>query len=592
MKPDEPIRIANCSGFYGDRLSAACEMVAGGDIDVLTGDWLAELTMGILHAQKARDPAAGYARTFLTQVEQVLLDCVESGVKIISNAGGANPTACADAVQQVAARLGISVSVAVVDGDDVTDLMAARIADGAAMTHLSTGEDLADRDTHLLAANAYLGAWGIVEALDAGADVVITGRVTDASIVVAPAAHRFGWGRTDWDKLAGAVVAGHVIECGAQATGGNLSFFAEVDDLRHVGFPIAEIAADGSSVITKHDGTAGTVGVDSVTAQLVYEIDGPRYANTDVVARLDTVDLTQLGPDCVQISGVRGEPAPPTLKVGLLVEGGWRNSVLLGMAGRNIEEKVALAEETIWDNIDGGRSAFDDVHVALVGHESDDPATMRDATCILSIAVRGRERRSVDAFGRAVVETGLASYPGLFLIAPPVKASSVTIFWPVAVDAADVPQRVSIADRSWTVTPLVPDKALAHEPPDAAPAASVTAVPVSAATPAALGERFGARSGDKGGNATLGVWARSDDEFAWLRSWWDADGLRRVVPEVDGLDVAKWTLPNLRAVGATVVGYLGDGVGANLRLDPQAKSLGEYVLAKKVTMPSTAETDS
>src|SRR5215204_5685051 len=278
-----PIRIANCSGFYGDRLSAAREMVEGGPIDVLTGDWLAELTMLILARTQAKRPGGGYARSFVTQMEQVMGTCLDRGIRVVSNAGGLDPGGCAEAVGEVAATLGLSPTIAYVGGDNLLPRLDELVAAGVDLAHFETGEPVGDT-SRFISANAYLGCWGIVEALDRGADIIITGRTTDAAVVCGPAAWHHGWARDDWDALAGAVVAGHVIECGTQATGGNFSFFTEVADLTYPGFPLAEVNADGSSVITKHAGTGGLVSVDTVTAQLLYEITGARYANPDVTA--------------------------------------------------------------------------------------------------------------------------------------------------------------------------------------------------------------------------------------------------------------------------------------------------------------------
>ncbi|MBV8966525.1 MAG: DUF1446 domain-containing protein, partial [Mycobacteriaceae bacterium] len=275
------VRIGNCSGFYGDRLSAMREMLTGGDLDYVTGDYLAELTMLILARDRAKAPERGYAKTFLAQLEECLGLAHDRGVRIVANAGGLNPAGLADAVRALATRLGVPASVAHVEGDDL----------------LSRAGELGFGNP--LAANAYLGAWGIVECLTSGADVVVTGRVTDASVTLGPAAAHFGWSRTDYDQLAGAVAAGHIIECGAQATGGNYAFFTEIDEPTHPGFPIAEIRADGSAVITKHPGTGGGVTVGTVTAQLLYEIAGARYANPDVTLRVDSIELAQDGEDRV-----------------------------------------------------------------------------------------------------------------------------------------------------------------------------------------------------------------------------------------------------------------------------------------------------
>ncbi|WP_420877235.1 acyclic terpene utilization AtuA family protein, partial [Streptomyces mutomycini] len=303
-----PLRIGNASGFYGDRFDAVRDMLTGGPLDVLTGDYLAELTMLILGRSRLKDPKRGYASTFLRQLEENLGLARERGVKIVANAGGLNPAGLADAVREMADRTGVPVRVAHVEGDSRP------VPDG------------------YLTANAYLGGGGIAACLRAGADVVVTGRVTDAALVTGPAAAHFGWEHDDLDALAGAVVAGHVLECGTQATGGNYAFFDD-HDVRRPGFPLAEIHADGSCVITKHDGTGGVVDVGTVTAQLLYETSGARYAGPDVTARLDTVRLAQEGPDRVRISGVRGEAPPPTLKVGLNRLGGWRNEVVFVLTG-------------------------------------------------------------------------------------------------------------------------------------------------------------------------------------------------------------------------------------------------------------------
>jgi hypothetical protein len=327
------LRIANCSGFYGDRLSALSEVVHGGPVDVVTGDYLAELTLLILSRSRLKNPAAGFATTFLTQLEGVLDTVADRAIQVVVNAGGLAPAACADAVRELAARLGVPVPVAHVEGDDLL----ARVGE-LALPHLDTGQPLGDRAP--LTANAYLGAWGIASALQAGAQVVVTGRVTDASLVVGPAAARFGWDRSSYDELAGAVVAGHVLECGVQATGGNYAFWKdEVAQPLRMGFPIAEVAADGSSVITKHPGTGGAVTVGTVTAQLLYEIADQRYLGPDVVTDFSTIALEQHGPDRVGISGVRGGPPTGQLKVALNMVGGHRNRMEFVLTGLHVETR-------------------------------------------------------------------------------------------------------------------------------------------------------------------------------------------------------------------------------------------------------------
>ena len=342
------LRIANCSGFYGDRMAAAREMVEGGPIDVLTGDYLAELTLMILLKDRLRDPDLGYARTFLRQLEEVAVACKERGIRIVVNAGGLNPAGCARAARALYDRLGVRAAVAHIEGDDLMPSLAALQARGEPFTHLDKRVPLSSLREPVLSANAYLGGWGIAAALERGADLVICPRVTDAALALGPAAWKFGWARDDWDRLAAGVVAGHVIECGAQCTGGNYSFFREVPGLEYPGFPVAEMYPDGSFVVTKHPGTGGLVSVGTVTAQLLYEIAGAEYPNPDVTARFDTIRLAQEGPDRVRVSGVRGEPPPPTTKICINHFGGYKNSMTFVLTGLDLEDKARLAEETFW----------------------------------------------------------------------------------------------------------------------------------------------------------------------------------------------------------------------------------------------------
>src|SRR5205814_2319268 len=297
MPADDVLRIANCSGFYGDRLAAAREMVEGGPIDVLTGDYLAELTLMILFRDRLKSPGAGYARTSRRRWGEWLGTSVARGIKIVANAGGLNPAGLAAEVEQLATRLGVRARIAHVEGDDLLPRLADLQARGVDLRHLDQGTPLAALDRQVVTANAYLGAWGIVEALRRGADVVICPRVTDAALTLGPAAWQFGWARDDWDRLATGIVAGHILECGPQCTGGNYSFFRDVPDIARIGFPIAEMHADGSFDVTKHPGTGGLVSVGTVTAQLLYEIQGPRYLNADATARFDSIRLEQAGPD-------------------------------------------------------------------------------------------------------------------------------------------------------------------------------------------------------------------------------------------------------------------------------------------------------
>jgi Acyclic terpene utilisation family protein AtuA len=560
--PVGPLRVGNASGFYGDRFSAVREMLEGGELDVLTGDYLAELTMLILGRDRLRDPDGGYAKTFLRQLEATLGTALERGVRIVANAGGLNPAGLARAVRELAGRLGLTVAVAHVEGDDLLP-RAAELGLGAPLT-----------------ANAYLGGWGIAACLRAGAQVVVTGRTTDASLVLGPAAAHFGWGPEDHDALAGAVVAGHAIECGTQVTGGNYSFFTEIGDPRHPGFPIAEVHADGSSVITKHPGTGGAVTRGTVTAQLLYEIGGPRYAGPDVTARFDTVELADDGPDRVRITGVRGEAPPPTLKVGCTTVGGFRNQVEFVLTGLDIEAKAALARSQLERS-----GVLDAVETAwtLVRTDRADADREEEASALLRCVVRSAEQRRIGrGFTGAAVELALAGYPGFHLTAPPGDASPYGVFQAALVDARSVGHTAVLADgRRIEVPPPTGTLALAEaaEPPLPPPLASGTL------RRAPLGAVVGARSGDKGGAVNVGVWARTDDAWRWLAHALTVEEFRRLLPETAGLPVSRYQLPNLRALNFVVDGLLGAGVAAQVRFDPQGKAVGEWLRSRWTELP-------
>jgi hypothetical protein len=575
---EDVLRIANCSGFFGDRLTAAREMVEGGPIDVLTGDWLAELTMYILH--KTRQRSGGYARTFLRELEDVLPACVERGITVVANAGGLDPEGLADAVRELARRQGVEVKVASVSGDDITQRVDELRAAGEGFVNLDTGEPLPE-GAPLVTANAYLSARPIADALAAGAQVVVTGRVTDAALVVGPALHAFGWVDGDHDAIAGAVVAGHVIECGAQCCGGNYAFFEEVPNRERIGFPIAEVRADGSSVITKHPHTGGAVTVGTVTAQLLYEIGSPRYLSPDAVARFDTIELSQDGTDRVRISGVRGEPPPPTLKVTANLEAGWRNSMTLALTGAQVTEKARFAADAVWAGIPGGRGAFAETAEDLSGDLTG------GGMAYLRLAVRGDDERAVGrAFSGAVVETSLSSYPGTFFTSAPSGAQGVARYWPTTVAASSVTPRIECEGSVVEPAPAPASDAVAIEEPTLQESGTDTGAPSGELTRVALGVLLGARSGDKGGDANVGVWADEDDVAKWLQSDFTADAFRALLPELAGFEVDRYPLPNLRAVNFVVHGVLGWGVASNLRLDTQAKGLGELLRSRTIDVPA------
>ncbi len=568
------LRIGNCSGFYGDRLSAMREMLEGGELDVLTGDYLAELTMLILGKDTMKDPSLGYARTFVRQAEDCLGLALEKGVRIVSNAGGLNPAGLATKLREVATALGLDPKIAYVTGDDLRPL---NLWEGA------------------LTANAYLGGFGIAAALTKGADVVVTGRVTDASLVVGPAVAHHGWGPEQYDELAGAVVVGHILECGTQAIGGNFSGFASLPDKdRPLGFPLAEIAADGSSVITKHADTGGAVTLDTISAQLVYEIQSTLYLGPDVTTHLDTLQLSQVAPDRVAITGVRGEAPPAQLKVCVNSLGGWRNSVEFVLTGLDVEAKG----DWVRDQLTAALSANPPAEVAwspiLTPHA--DSGTEEGASVLLRCIAKDTDPKPVaKAFTAAAVELALGSYPGFTMTAPPGAPTPYGIYRAEYVDRSLVEHTVVHADGTteivgdppFSTVPPATDIGLRPSPYPARPEVLTRRLP--------LGTFVHARSGDKGGDANLGLWVvneGSDEASAalraervqWLFKMITPRRIRDLIPEAADLDVEVYLLPNLGGVNVLIRGLLGDGVAASTRFDPQAKGLGEWMRSRYVSI--------
>lgn len=562
------IRIGNASGFYGDRFAAMQEMLTGGELDYLTGDYLAELTMLILGRDRLKDSTLGYAKTFLRQMESNLGTAMDRGVKIVSNAGGVNPAGLAEALTRLADELGLSPSIAYVDGDDLT----------ASAADLGLGTPLT--------ANAYLGGFGIAAALQAGADIVVTGRVTDASLAVGPAIAHFDWQPDLLDQIAGAMVAGHIIECGTQATGGNYAFFTEIADLTHPGFPIAEIEADGSSVITKHAGTDGAVTVGTVTAQLLYEVGGPRYLGPDAITRLDTIRLEDLGGDRVRVTGVRGEAPPDTLKVSLNHLAGFRNEITMILTGLDIEAKAELVRMQFESEL---HRAPADLTWTLTRLDRTDAPTQQQASAMLQCVAKDADPNVVGRqFSSAAVELALASYPGFTMTAPPGTGSPFAVFEPGYVPAHRVPHRVHLADGSTLdidASPVATPAPAADTSSPAEPAEPADPARWGLTRRAPLGDIAGARSGDKGGSANVGVWVRKPDHFEWLVATLTIDRFTALIPEAAELTVHRHVFPNLLAINFVIEGILGRGVADNVRFDPQAKGLGEWLRSRHIDIP-------
>jgi hypothetical protein len=451
----ETVRIASAQGFWGDSLEAPRQQVERGNVDYLMLDYLAEVTMSILQKQKERDPSMGYARDFVGAVESVLPAVTDRGVRIVANAGGVNPAACAAAVRGVIARNGSkNVALGVVTGDDLLPRLDELLAAGHELRNMDTGAPLSTVRGRVLAANAYLGSVPIVEALRRGARIVITGRSTDTALTMAPLRFTFGWADDDWDKLAAGIIAGHIIECGAQCSGGNCMFdWRAIPNLADVGYPIVEGHPDGTFVVTKHEGTGGCVSVQSVTEQLLYEMGDPRsYITPDVTADFTTIRLEKIGKNRVRVFGIKGRPATDKLKVSIAYESGFKAVGTLVYSWPDAHEKAQLADRILRERLDRLGLRFDNVLTEFVGvnatHGSLTPAPRRSddiPEVQLRVGVRSGNRAAVERFTREIAPLVLNGPPSVtgFAGGRP-KVEEIVAYWPALIDKAVVEPRVEI----------------------------------------------------------------------------------------------------------------------------------------------------
>ena len=578
------IKIANCSGFYGDKLSAAKELVDGGPIDVLTGDYLAELTMTILYNQKLqRGEDKGYVGTFLKQIKEVAKSCKEKNIKIVSNAGGLNPKSMADEIKKILEGQSIDMNVAYIDGDDLLPRIDELSNDGEVFQNMDKKISLSDSGYTTLTANAYLGAWGIKEALDNGADIVVCPRVTDAAVVIGPAAWKFNWERNNYDALAGALAAGHIIECGCQATGGNYAFFKEVPSFDNLGYPIAEILEDGSFYITKHPDTGGLVSKGTVTAQLLYEIGSPAYINPDVISHFDTLKIEDIEKDRVYVSGCRGSSPPKEHKVCINLSGGFRNGMEVILTGLDIEEKAEVFTNALFNSV-GGKKQFDEVSIQLHRTDKENPISNEEAMASLVISVKSMDAELVGRlFSAKIIELALANIPGFFAQGGVKSSGPVIVYWPALIDSKHIKEVVHINDQEIEIIPTsqmdFEDIYYQKEPIE------IEEVEMKDEETINFGDIYGTRSGDKGGCANLGVWAKNSKSFAFLIKYLSVDKLKELLPDLRDFSIDRYELANINSLNFYIHDILQDGVSSNNRKDGQAKSLGEYLRAKEIKVP-------
>ena len=578
------IKIANCSGFYGDKLSAAKELVDGGPIDVLTGDYLAELTMTILYSQKLqRGEDKGYVGTFLKQIKEIAKTCNEKNIKIVTNAGGLNPKSMASEIEKILIDQSVEMKVAYIDGDDLLPQMNSLMDEGEKFMNIDKNISLKDSGYNPLTSNIYLGAWGIKEALDHGADIVVCPRVTDAAVVIGPAAWKFNWKRNDYDALAGALAAGHIIECGCQATGGNYSFFKEVPSFDNVGYPIAEIFEDGSFNITKHPNTGGLVSKGTVTAQLLYEISSPAYINPDVISHFDTLKIEEIAKDKVHISGCRGSSPPKDHKVCINLAGGFRNGMEIILTGIDIEDKAKVFTDALFNSV-GGQDQFEEVSIQLHRTDKENPITNEEAMASLVISVKSSNPDLVGRlFSAKIIELALANIPGFFAQSGPKSSGPVIVYWPALIDSKHVKEKVHIDGKEIEVLPTTQldfeEIYYQREP------FNIEEINMTDQLEIFFGDLFGTRSGDKGGCANLGVWAKNKNTYSFLYNFLTVERIKELMPDLNKYKIERFELPNIYSLNFYIHDILQDGVSSNNRKDSQAKSLGEYLRAKKILVP-------
>jgi hypothetical protein len=591
--------IANCGGFWGDDPTAPRRQVEGGPIDYLVMDYLAEVTMAILQKQRAEKPDAGYPADFLAHLRDVLPSCVQRNITIITNAGGVNPLGCRAAVESLARELGVAdrVKVAVVMGDDLFPDLDRLLESGEALANMDTGQTLSEIRPRVLSANAYMGAGAIVTALDERANLIITGRVADAALTLAPMMFEFGWSSTDWDRVAAGVVAGHIIECGTQCTGGNFTDWSLVNSFRRMGFPIVEAYEDGSFVVTKHPNTGGLVSVHTVAEQVLYEIGSPSYLTPDVVARFDSVLLEEDGPDRVRVTGARGEPAPEKLKVSISYRAGWRAFGRLLVSGRDALAKANKVAEAFWDAA-GGKGLYEQALHQFVGwNGSHAPlAACEPGEVLVQFAVRDPDERKINSrFAPHVVPRALGTVPGITYIADQgrPRASEVVAFWPALVSRDAVKERVVIGDQirtsrgatGATGARSATSAYLSHQPDVSHPSHVSYASHLSHPVRVSLSRLCLARSGDKGDTANIGVIARSETIYAWVLDHLTTAFIKQYFDDVCHGEVERFELPNLLAVNFLLHQSLGGGGTSSLLLDAQGKTYAQYLLAAEVEVP-------
>lgn len=589
------IRIGNSGGYWGDDTDALRRQLTGGPLDYITADFLAEITMSILRKQQLKNPALGYAGDFLTQLQTCLPLIVKKKVKVITNAGGINPVGLGREIVKLAQKMGFDLKVGVVYGDDVSQRLYELTAAGEKFTNMETGEKFAGVMHRVTSANVYLGAEPVVAALRAGCEIIVTGRVTDTGITLAPMIHEFGWDMEDWDKMAAGIVAGHIIECGAQGSGGNITDWQEVPSFHNMGYPIIEMEPSGEFTVTKHKRTGGRIFEKSIKEQLVYEMGDPaQYISPDGVAFFNTIQVAEDGPDRVRVSGIRGGPAPEMFKVSMAYEDGWKAEGEVLISGPDVAAKAAAVEKVFWKKVG---HKFAKTNTALVGAGSiwpDNLSNYEPQEVYLRFGVCDNDLAKINDFSKALPALILAGPSGMAVSThgrP--RPQQVVAYWPALMRRDGVTAKVLTLDtagaesfgeiefpvRGEVGEPVRSDVKPAKKGPYKAPKGALKEVP--------LRQLCYARSGDKGDTCNIGMLARSPKVYEWICANVTAAVVKRFFKGKVFGKVTRFELDNLQGLNFLLEQSLGGGGTTSLLVDPQGKTMSQALLQMTVKVPAS-----
>jgi len=580
----QTLRIANASGYWGDDLTALRRQIDGGPVDVVTMDFLAEITMSILQKQVERNPETGYAVDFVDQLDEVMASAMEKGVTIIANAGGVRPLACGEAIAARAKEQHLDPRIGVVAGDDLMDRIGAWHAEGLDLSNMDDGRSFGDIVDRVSSANAYLGAAPVVRALEEGAQFIVTGRVTDTGITLAPMIHRFGWATDDWDRLAAGIIAGHILECGAQSTGGNFTDWTTVDSFHDVGYPVIEMDADGSFVVTKHQGTGGLVNAATVKEQLVYEMGDPSaYLTPDVVVDFGSIVVEDVGQDRVRVSGIRGAAPTDLLKVSVSYSDGYKASGGVIVSGPDAVAKGEMFGEILW----GRLPEYEDTLTEYVGASATwgPLSPSQESNEIMArFGVRDQDRSKIREFAKMVPALVLSGPPGVGVIGgrPPVQ--EVVAYWPCLIPRDRCPGEVVVmggGERVEATVPFGPSSGEGRVPPGSTPGVAdgvEVPSPTGESVSLKLRDLAHGRSGDKGDTCNIGVIARHPALYPWLAHYLSAERVEAAFEGIAFGGVERFEVANIGAINFLLHQCLGGGGTLSLHIDAQGKTYSHALL--------------